>query len=581
MAKEKNTKVHNIFLINKEKVQEHFFAGKTEKTEKLIAAIITEDEDYKKQELKPLPENCNFGVDLYFKEEPPVKSKLASFCAPFVRDDQVVLRFQSRSSSSVLFIWSEKNIFAITTGQGFRMVEDYCTPKFGLIVVSIFDKLFRITALDSNGMSSIVHSNKTIYSNEVDFANVESLDTVFKEVTGRLNSKDKVRELFDLDKDSKKKSVKITGKNYVQFSSAINFKVLLHLLAILDKYDFSKLKESFNLIVPLNQKRNKSDITANEQKIIEILYEHLDAESMAPFDVFHKDTTSFIGADSYSIIVDGMDETLSSAEDIEPNTFIAEAYSKYMHGKKPSMATFADFFRAAKIIAYKGEVPVTSGFLLNHISGEIERDGRNYYVFYGEFYYLNESYNERLNRSLKGKLSEDRFSDMLTTVWKTNDKEDDFNENASNDENLIHLHKVKPEYIEFADLMKVEDSTITLIHVKDGFDCDMRALDRQVELSVTRVIDAKNNNNDKYLRNLYTNACRNTVGKNISSAFDTADDFVKAIIQRDVRFVVAIHPPHTDLLSNQSNIAKHCLNAMILRCFNQGIDLKIDIIKGQ
>ena len=139
---------------------------------------------------------------------------------------------------------------------------------------------------------------------------------------------------------------------------------------------------------------------------------------------------------------------------------------------------------------------------------------------------------------------------------------------------------MKPDYIEFADLMKVEDSVITVIHVKDGFDCDMRALDRQVELSVSQVIDAKNNNNSTYLRRLYQNALANRKGINISSVFHTEDEFVDAIVHREIRFVAAIHPPIDDLLANRSNIAKHCLNAMIMRCFNMGIDFKIDIIKG-
>lgn len=581
MAKEKNTKIHNIFLVSKEKVQEKYFSGKKEEVEKLIAAIMGEDAEYKKQALKPLPKDNFFNVELYFKEDFPIKSRLASFCAPFVRDDQEIMNFQTKNASSVLFVWSEKNIFAITTGQGFRMVEEFCAPKFGLIVISMFENLFRITALDSNGMSSIVHSNKTIYSNEVDFANVESLDTVFKEVTGRLNSKEKVRELFNLGEDSKKKSVKITGKNYVQFSSSMNFNILLHLLSILDEYDFSQMKESFNLIVPLNSKTNREDIIANQHRIIEILYEHLGKEGIAPFDVFHKDTINFIEADSYSIVYDGIDAPLATTDDIDPNIFINDAYSEFLQDKSSSIDTFSDFVYGAKVVAYKGDIAVACDLLLNHISGEIERDGKNYYIFYGEFYYLSDSYSERLNRSLKGKLTDDRYSKILTTTWETNDKEDDFNKKASIEGDLIHLHKVKPEYIEFADLMKVEENAITLIHVKDGFDCDMRALDRQIELSVTRVIDAKNNNNVDYLRELYTNACKNTVGKNISSVFASADQFTEAIIHRNVRFVVAIHPPKADLLSNGSNIAKHCLNAMILRCFNQGIDLKINIINDK
>ncbi len=72
------------------------------------------------------------------------------------------------------------------------MVEKYLVPNFGLIIASAFEERFKITSLDSNAMSSIVHSTKTIYSNEVDFIDIESLDTIFKEITGRLKDADKV-----------------------------------------------------------------------------------------------------------------------------------------------------------------------------------------------------------------------------------------------------------------------------------------------------------------------------------------------------------------------------------------------------
>ena len=578
MARQGNTKTHNIFLLNREKIEEIIFESRSTDVDTIIYAIMAGDRRYEEQTLKPMPADCEFNAKLFFKDESIPKSKLVSFCEPFVEENQPILKYKNTNASSVLFLWSEQNVFVITTGQGFRMVEDYCTPKFGILVISIFKSLFRITALDSNGMSSIVHSSKTIYSNEVDFVNIEALDTIFKEVTGRLNSKEKVHKLLNLDEKSKKKSIKITGKNFVQFSSALNFSGLLHLLSILNKYDFSQMKDGFNLVVPIDPKKNRKIVVANNQKIVEILYDNMGSDNIAPFDIFNKSTNDFICAETYSIIAGST--VLNTVEDIEPSSFIKSAFYEYIGEDTPTIELFEKFVYDVRVISKKGNVTVTDGPLLDHISGEIECEGKNYYVFYGEYYYLNDSYNSRLNRSLQGKLTTDRYTDMLTTVWNSGDKEDDFNNNASIDEGYIYLHKVKPDYIEFADLMKVEDSVITVIHVKDGFDSDMRALDRQVELSVSQVIDAKNNNNRTYLRRLYQNARANQKGTNISSVFHTEDEFVDAIIHREIRFVAAIHPPVDDLLANRSNIAKHCLNAMIMRCFNMGIDFKIDIIKG-
>lgn len=574
---ERNTKTHNIFLLSKEKVQERYFDNQETDVNEIIDRLMDEAAVYDEQELIEGICTETHSVRLFFHKEDNGGSKLASFCRPFVKADQEIITFRPKTSSSVMFIWSASHIFVVTTGQGFRVIDEFCTPKFGMLVVSTFQQLFRITALDSNGMSSIVHSSKTIYANEIDFIDVEALDTVFKEVTGRLNDKAKVHELLRLDQKSKKKSMKIIAKDYVQFSNGLSFDGLLHILAKMDQYDFSALKDSFNLISPISPKQDAAIVAENDAKVIEKMFAAIIADSPLGFDLFNRKTIDFIEADYYALTIDDSEE-LANTGDIEASAFIKEAYLSYLDGAAPAIESFAEFAKSVNLVATKGETAVTDGKLLKHISGEIEANGENYYIFYGDYYYLSDTYSSRLNQSLKGKLQPSRFLQLLKTEWKAGDKEDDFNENASNAEGYIHLHKVKPEYIEFADLLKIDDDGVTIVHVKDGFDDDMRALDRQVELSITRVLDLRNNNNDEYMRKLYRNATQNTKGKNITTVFSNEDEFVEAVKQREIHYVIAIRPPIKNLLDNRSNIAKHCLNALILRCFNQGVDLKIDIL---
>lgn len=573
----RNTKTHNIFLLSKEKVQEKYFEGHNVEVNGIIDRLMNEAAVYDEQEL--IEGTCTkaFNVRLFFHGEEKGGSKLAAFCRPFVKADQDIVTFRPKSASSIMFIWSATHIFVITTGQGFRTIEDFCTPKFGILVISTFQKLFHVTALDSNGMSSIIHSSKTIYANEIDFIDVDALDTVFKEVTGRLTDQSEVRKLLNLNQKSKKKSMKITAKNFVQFSSSLNFDGLLHVLEQMDQYDYSAMQDSFNLISPVNPRQDAATVVKNDAKVIEKMYSAISSDLPLKFDLFNRSTNDFVGADGYSLAMDGM-EVLTSTEDIDPSAFIKEAYAVYLNGADSSLETFTDFVKNVNLIATKGETVVTDGKLLKHISGEIEVEDKNYYIFYGDYYYLSDTYSDRLNRSLSGKLRLDRLTHVLKTEWKAGDKEDDFNENASNNEGYIHLHKVKPEYVEFADLLKVDDNGVTIVHVKDGFDDDMRALDRQVELSVTRVFDLKNNNNDTYMRKLYQNAAQSKKGRNITTVFSSEDEFVKTMKQSDIHYIIAIRPPDKDLLKNRSNIAKHCLNALILRCFNQGVDLKIDIL---
>ena len=200
-------------------------------------------------------------------------------------------------------------------------------------------------------------------------------------------------------------------------------------------------------------------------------------------------------------------------------------------------------------------------------------------MFYGEYYRLNSSYNERLNVSLSGKLHKDISTTEISTKWSDGKDEDDFNKNTSINEEYAHLHKIKPDYIEFGDLLKYDGNTITVVHVKDGFDGDMRILDRQVELSIAKIMDLKHNNNDSYMRQLYYNASACTVGTNITKIFPTVDEFVDSMKNKQIRYIIAIRPTKDNLLECQSNIAKHCLNAMIYRCFNQGVSLNIQLLK--
>lgn len=69
-----------------------------------------------------------------------------------------------------------------------------------------------------------------------------------------------------------------------------------------------------------------------------------------------------------------------------------------------------------------------------------------------------------------------------------------------------------------------------------------------------------------------------TVGKNITTVFPTVDEFLSCMKNNQIRYIIAIRPTNKRLLNNTSNIAKHCLNALILRCFEQGIELRIQVL---
>lgn len=578
MPREKNKKTHNIFLVDIAKTKRLLPHLINSTYGEIAASIMDSDHQYVEQQLKSGIDTKGFMVKLYFRVEENLHSKFSQFCTTFIEENQPAVTFFPRSSSSVMFLWNESKMFAITTGQGFRMIENYEYSNFGLIIASAFERRFRITSLDSNAMSSIVHSTRTVYSNEVDFIDVETLDTIFKEVTGRLKDKSSVHSLLDLAPDAKKSSMKITAKNYIQFSSSLNFEGLLHLLNVISEYDFDNLNDNFNLITPITAKKNRDTITENNNQVIHSMYDALASGLPIPFDLFHKDTIAFISAESYVIYDKENQNDYATHDDYEASALISAAFREYLSGNEPTEASFYAFISSVRLRSEKEGNIETDGTLLQHVSGEICVNGINYYVFYGEYYRLNAAYNERLKVSLSGKLRPEFYTREICTVWERGENEDIFNLNASQDEDYVHLHKIKPDYIEFCDLLKNCDDEIIIVHVKDGFDGEMRVLDRQVELSIAKIMDLKHNNSTTYMRNLYHNAAVNNVGKNITSVFPTVEDFIDSMKSKQIRYIIAIRPTNPNLIESQSNIAKHCLNALILRCFNQGIALNIQVL---
>ena len=583
MAGDKKT--HSIYLIDIDKVRAHFELAVDDEKMVVIESIMEHDRQYQIQELKDDIDTQQFSIILYFRADYVQNNKFSLFCSRFVKETQDAVTFHPSSSSSVMFIWNNDRMYAITTGQGYRMVENYAVPKFGLIIATAYEQYFKVTSLQSSEMSSIIHSSQTIYTTEVPFQSVDKLDTVFKEIGGRINNNQLVHNLLNLEEEDKKNSMRLKAKDYAQFGSSLDFNGLLHLLQKLNEIDINVTSDGFNTITQLTKKKNSKTINAINEAIIDSIYSALINGKDISFELFHQDTDSFIFADRYEIYYGN--EIYSEEEDYNATVLLKNAFKKYLDGKNPDGNSFKSFILKSRISTYREDKNLTDGSILSHIFGEVEIAGKSYFVLDGKYYLQTETYVNRLNTFLERKLQIVNTTDEIKTNWlitknKKEYDEDWFNQTVSQEENYIQLHKVipRPEWIEFADLIKFSEGTLSIVHVKDGFDGEMRVLDRQVEMSIRMWMDIKYNNDDTFMRKLYKEAVKENNRTNISSYITSEDEFVEKIKNSKPRYVIVIRPPksaNNDLLRCQSTSAKHCLNALIDRCFRRGIELKIQI----
>lgn len=583
------TKKHNIFLLDNDKFcEKNNLNNKKEIISSDIVALLAKEA--KKSEYKfihqKLKENINtyeYNVEFIFSEKTNDENLLKSFCRLFLDENSKACKFITKTYSSIMFVWKNDNIFVITTGQGFRIINPYIVTNFGMQVASMLNpNLLKVAAISSNSIDSIIHKKSYVYSKESDFFNINELDSIYNEIVGRLYDEEEIKELFNISAGKEKTSITILAKDYIQFGSVADFSTLLK---IISKYDNPKIKlesDRFNQIKPLTNRMNQTRINSNNNYLIKDIYSIINSDKLLNYDLFNRDVEKFIHADFYSIQID--DFTLVEGDIIDKD-FIISAYKKYLeiNNLVDSEISFYMFIEKSKINSLKEELfdYITTDKFLDHISGELIIEKENYYLIYGKYYKLENSYIERLNQALESKKLELRYVNEIDTVWKEDDKEDDFNANVANSDksDFIHLHKLIIDNIEFADLIKYdsENKKLKIVHVKDGFNGSMRALERQVVLSIRELNNIKNN--DEFIKKLYLKAIKDPLGKKLAIYFPKYDDFRDKLILSDIQYIIAIKTNNRNLLNSKSNIAKYCLISLINYCLINNVDLKINFIK--
>lgn len=595
----KDKKKHNIYLINQDKVIKKLNLKEKELKQDLndnkyklsflaqkIADSIIDNSKNKREEYykqQKVNEDClklGYKIIFLFCEFSTQKPQLSKFCSSFIQASEQVVKYKTTYPSSIMFIWNDKSLFAVTTGSGYNEIESIYEPNFGLAFASCFKKNFRISSYKSTNLASNIRVQDITYRSLIDFINLNNLNVFFREIDGHFDDEELIKNFFGEEISFKHHIVKIFAKNNIKFNIALDYDRLISLINKVDQLDIEKYSDAFNLFKPLTKKQNEKEIEQLNERLISEIFSNYSNGKPIEFDIFDKDFENFRNANSYEIIY--KDKIIYQIEDINDLEFIYKAYSDFCKLNKmdENIDSLKEFIFEAKIFSKGENYILIKRSIINHLSGEIVYSDKNYYVFFGQYYLQEKSYSELLTDSLSLKLGDDRFTQDININWKEGQNENYFNEKVSNDLKFVHLHKKIIQNIEFADLIKYneEKNELIIVHVKDGFDNNMRQLERQIELSIKMIKDLRHNNQEDFMRKLYNCAQNKNIGYNITESFSSEDSFITTIKKCKYRYILAIRPKNQKLVESKSNIAKHCLNSIINTCNNESVDLKINLI---
>lgn len=205
----------------------------------------------------------------------------------------------------------------------------------------------------------------------------------------------------------------------------------------------------------------------------------------------------------------------------------------------------------------------TFGTFYSHIICELAHKNKKYFRIDANWYYLDNRFLEQIKKDAISTYTDNKLEKGLLKKWEVGWDEDKYNK-EHNQKDCYVLDKIIKDNIELCDILIVKEQTIYFVHVKDGFNTQMRNLYIQIILSAKRLWnDLYNNTGSSYLVKTLKKYNKNYPHNQID-----AKGILKGILENSykIEFVMAFrnytYLDKTDIEkieASQSNIAKYSL----------------------
>ncbi len=316
------------------------------------------------------------------------------------------------------------------------------------------------------------------------FSDENQFGKIFKQVQAELN-KQLLKDTFGFsDKQLKRSKSVCMAKDSFQISKSVDFNTMLILVSKLAVIMNKKPRFSLNKVEHLSKRKtqNLQLIEKLESWAINVLYNDCIKGDAPDVDFCHSKFDTFLSADIVQILIEKGDPI-----------------------EVPKHSTFGDIVRLLKkngdyfdedecffkvsvldriIVSYDNDgQKLTSGSVFEHVHGEFTYDNKTYFLIDKEWYTIRPSFIKDLNEECTESLKYTWNNTILTESFNIKERESTYNQKYLNRNNYYVFDTITPSNIEACDVMKYDDTSIQLIHVKKGFDNSIRDLTSQITIS--------------------------------------------------------------------------------------------------
>lgn len=568
----------NIYKINndgeitsnilKELIKNDYYKSQKE----LLRLLITEKPKYIEQPLIK-KEIGDFQIFLYYKKSRKGNPDWKNFITDTVVKTAIIhVNAVSEHESFVMFFFNKitKNLYSICGGHGIFTIQEHTEDDFGINILSriVTNKNKKVIAHAKElGVTGGILGVIKHFRQNFDFYENDNFANVYREITTHLDSKTIKKLGLSIEKD--KKSLCL-AKSSFRINKAIPFTSLMNIIMKCDYIiENESVKIEVNNIKLIDNKKSSALITKLNIKLMrKLLSVKRNLSLTNDFDLTHKDFNKFLTAVKFEFNATKLSSKDTLLFDII-NSISSLGRIDYKTRLKNAILTSFD----------ENGDELTKGKFLDHLILELEYDKKFYFFINGKWFVINANFTKELNVSCSSFIKDNR-NKMLRKKWGEI-RESVYNLKYKGDAKTIVLDTITPEGVEVCDVLKYNDNTTYLFHIKKGFNGSMRDLCSQVFTSANRVAQDKVDDFN-YLKEIYKRMEASTTYKGQIADEET---FLNLFSNNKLIFVLAVSDQATttrdikDISKFKSNIAKFSLRELIEKMNIKGFNFEVAQIK--
>lgn len=475
-----------IYLINKKKFKE--YGTNDEIITKLKENI---GERYKKIELEQNEIN-GYKIKLYNRISYS-KDTWNNFWQVKEIDNNVAIN-ERPANNYIAFIYSENNIFCVTTNMAYNDIIKDIVYFYGVYIISFFIK-------DEDKIRSATYNN--IMSNFLGGSEYlgEEYQSAVDRYWNRINTNlmaelDRKRLYKELGLENKRKipKVRCDAKDNFTICSKIDINQLIVVIKKLDEISTEELIDKFNTIERIKDENYEEKL---KQQLIQKIYNDYEKDRL-DICVLHKNIEAFFGSMYYSFMYET--NQIHNCDTIPSNNDLKKVFDEL---KINSQEEMANAIKKLQLICFNadGNTEICEN-LESYINMTIEYNNKEYLFQNKMWYQLTDNYITNLNKVFK--FIRNSFSEEKLKFKKwINESETQYIELYNNEDNFYKIHPKLENGIEICDLMYIDrrNGEIKMLFFKDGFGTSTRDLAIQVIMGTKRLLSILRD--DKMLIHFY------------------------------------------------------------------------------